>query len=368
MVYVTEVCPEDYEGIMALFKRHDMPQKNFVEWKHFWQDNPAFKDLEHHWPIGWKIKASNKIIGYLGNILLEYSFKGKKLMAATAHAWVVDQEYRKNSILLINNYFRQKNADFLLNTTGGNPVTQKVFSAYKARRIPVKAYDTSLFSIIDYPSFLKSFIKSQKGAVAYREMCSLSYPLSFLMPWLVELRNISRLYNNIGEQAKSCATFDSRFDEFWRSLSQQSDKLLCVRSSQCLNWRYKYALNRQKVWIHSVNENSQILAYAIFIRDDNQAINLKRVRLIDLQTLTPNPNIIFKLIASAEKRCRQEGIHMLEAIGFHTQKRQTLAKWLPHRRKLPVWPFYQTNNPFLEQELQNPDVWDTCLFDGDGSL
>lgn len=368
MVSIAEYCPErDYDGIMALFKRHDMPKKEAEEWKHLWQNNPALKSAESKWPLGWTLKFSGKIVGFLGNIPLEYYLKEQKFTAAAAHSWVVDVEYRKHSILLINNYFRQKNCDFLLNTTGGNPVTQKIFSAYKAKRVPAASYNISFFSIIDYPSFLESLLQ-KKGFTSLNKLCCLGSPLSFLERWWIRLRNFTRNFSDNTCEAKSCETFDDRFNDFWKRVCQQSNRLLCNRNNTSLNWRYQYALRQRRLWIFTIEVNSQIVAYALFLRDDNPAINLKRVRLIDLQTVENTPNTIFKLLESAEKRCRKEGIHMLEAVGFHPHKRRIISKWLPHKRELPVWPFYLTTNPILEKELLNTDVWDPCLFDGDGTF
>ncbi len=367
MVEVTEAELGDFEGIMALFHRHDMPLKKRVEWQNFWQENPVLKNSSYSWPQGWALKDSGNIVGYLGNIPLEYLFKGEKIIAAAAHAWVVDKEYRQHSVELINNYFRQTGADFLINTTGGNPITQKIFLAYKAKKIPADSYDTSLFSIIDYPAFLHS-VAIRKETSFYKQLSILATPLSFLMRWVVEIRNIARYFNDIGGKAEKCRSIGDQFDEFWHTLSQQDQKMLCLRDSQSLKWRYKYALRENRVWIHTVEEGHRMIAYAIFQRDDKPELNLKRIRLVDIQTLEDRSSIIYKLLASAEKRCRKEGVHMLEAVGFHPSKRNIISKWLPHRRKIQVWPFYQTKDSVLDGDLQDVNVWDPCLFDGDGSF
>ena len=367
MVEVTEACLNDYEGIMALFSRHDMPLKKHLEWNYFWQENPVLKDSGFSWPQGWTLKDSGKVVGYLGNVPLEYFFRGRRLIAAAAHAWVVDKAYRQYSVLLINNYFRQAGADFLINTTGGNPITKKIFLAYKAKRIPAHSYDISLFSIINYPAFLKS-VAIKKEAVLYKKIAVFSAPLSFIMRWAVVIRNIAGSSNNGGETVRRCTDINKQFDEFWHTLSRQEKGLLCVRNSMALKWRYKYALHEGRIWIYTVEENGRMIAYAIFHRDDKPECNLKRVRLVDIQTLEDRSSLIFKLLASAEERCRKEGIHMLEAVGFHPHKRQVLSRWLPHKRKMPVWPFYKTGDSLLDSELRCLNVWDPCLFDGDGSL
>ena len=40
-----------------------------------WNKNPAYKK---GWPIGWVLESNKKIVGYLGNIPLNYYLAGKK--------------------------------------------------------------------------------------------------------------------------------------------------------------------------------------------------------------------------------------------------------------------------------------------------
>lgn len=364
---MTEACLDDYNGIMALFKRHDIPRKKYAEWKHLWQGNPILKEENKSWPQGWVLKDSGKIVGYLGNIPLEYFFQGKRLIAAAAHVWVVDEAFRQYSVLLINNYFRQEKADFLINTTGGNPVTRKIFLAYKARKIPALLYDQAQFSILDYPAFIKSVLM-KKGIKFWRKFCFFTAPLSFFIRIGVRVRNIAQYVGDIGCKAKKCDQIDDQFDEFWQELSKQKKRLFCTRDSAWIRWRYKYALADSKVWIYTIEDNCQMIAYAIFMRDDKPELELKRVRLVDLQMIEETPSLVFKLLAAAERRCRKEGVHMLESVGFLPVKRQSISRWLPHKRDIQVWPFYKTDNTSLDNEFQDLDVWDPCLYDGDGSF
>jgi hypothetical protein len=60
---------------------------------------------------------------------------------------------------------------------------------------------------------------------------------------------------------------------------------------------------------------------------------------------------------------------MLEAGGFSPDKQGVIDRWAPHRRKLAAWTyFHKTSSPELQQELQDPHIWDPSQFDGDASL
>ena len=93
------------------------------------------------------------------------------------------------------------------------------------------------------------------------------------------------------------------------------------------------------------------------------------MRLVDLQTLDNDPKTIMEMISSGIIKGQNEGIYMLETLGFNLEKRNVMESYSPYKRKLSCWPiFYKTNNELLSKELANPEIWDPCLFDGDSSL
>ena len=365
MVTVREATFDDYEQIVSLICKYDMPFKSYENWKHIWEGNPHCANAKSRWTIGWVLENdSDELCGYLGNIPLLYELNGKKLIIASGHVWVVDIAYRQHSILLINQYFNQTNADILLNTTAGNERTRKVFSAYKAQQIPVESYDVSYFRITNYHHFLYSFIKKKK-ALFINLFSYLLYPLLKVVD-----KTIKAKYVLTKTPSEICCydNFTNRFDVFWEKLKKNNNKLLCVRDSKSLNWHFKYALIDNKIWILVREKEEKIIGYAILMRDDKKEINLKKIQLVDLQVMGEIHKTTSMLIMAALRRCYREDIHMLEMIGFNAQKRDIARKYLPFKRKLTVLPFYKVMNSQLEYGLKNPDIWDISLYDGDGSL
>jgi hypothetical protein len=167
-----------------------------------------------------------------------------------------------------------------------------------------------------------------------------------------------------------CSQFDERFDSFWDELKRAyPERLLMSRSSEDLQWHFKYALAEKRVWITTFDQNSRLLAYAIFLRQDKPDIQLKRVRLIDFQALNGDHQLLAPMLAWAVRRCQQEGIHMLEAFSLRPDKQAVIDGLAPQRRRLPAWLyFYMATSKGLAQELEDPNVWDPCQYDGDGSL
>lgn len=142
-----------------------------------------------------------------------------------------------------------------------------------------------------------------------------------------------------------------------------------VRNRQALEWHYGYALQQNKAWIVTVDEGSSIRAYAVFLRHDNPRLGLRRMRLVDFQTLDRNPILLESMVYWALERCRNEGIHMLECIGFSADKREVINRIAPHARTLPSWLYYyKTYDASLAKKLSEPNVWDPSQFDGDASL
>jgi hypothetical protein len=136
-----------------------------------------------------------------------------------------------------------------------------------------------------------------------------------------------------------------------------------------LEWHFKRPLENGKAWVLTVGKGSALAAYAIFLRRDNSALSLKRMRLVDFQVLGGNTEFLRALICHALARCRREGIHMLECLGFAPDKQRVIEALAPHRRKLSSWRyFYKATNRQLAQTLEDPGVWDPSCFDGDASL
>jgi hypothetical protein len=115
--------------------------------------------------------------------------------------------------------------------------------------------------------------------------------------------------------------------------------------------------------------NSRVVAYGIFHRQDYREINLQRVRLVDYQSLPGFEDILPSILAWGLNEAREQGIHMLEAFGFRSDKQRMIDKLAPHRRKLNAWGyFHKIVTPTLEHELQDLDAWDPSQYDGDSSL
>ncbi len=363
---VREASFEDHAQIAALQSRYGLESKSFEEWQHLWSANPAYREYQGDLPIGWVLESGDKsLAGYLGNIPLFYEFQGHRFLASVAHSWVVNSQYRSYALLLLEEYFSQEIVELFLNATVG-PAASDSFAVFQSSPVPAGAWDQSAFWITNYQRFLAGWLVMKGFPLAK----PLSYVLS-LGP-LVKNTLLKRTLSpaSAGVALQACTEIDNRFDVFWDALRKRNPHVLrAVRSREILEWHFKYALRSNRAWIVTAGTSSCITAYAIFCRYDNPRLGLKRMRLTDFQTLDGNTTLLECMLCWALGKCRSEGIHMLESIGFRAEKQDIISKAAPYERKLPSWLyFYKTRDRDLAEKLTDPNVWDPSQFDGDASL
>ncbi|MGI8744124.1 MAG: hypothetical protein ACR2NN_16430 [Bryobacteraceae bacterium] len=348
---VREASFDDYAPITALGQKYGLKARTPDEWLHLWVNNPEYRSRPG-WPIGWVLENNKgELVGAICNIPLRYEFKGQTLITATGRCWVTEAEYRGYAILLLDEYFNQPNVDLFLNTT----VNQHAMEAYKSfdsPRVPKGSWDRSAFWITNYAGFAKSALAARKSTPL------LTYPLaaSLLMKDCLTHCGIRPEVRVSVEQG-----FDERFDVFWSELREKKfDILIGVRTREVLDWHFRYPLQSRQLYILTASNRDRLIAYAIFYRKDKEEYGLKRVRLVDYQSLDDNPATLASMLACILSTCRKERIHMLEDVGCCLQ-----GVAAPHRRELPSWLFYYKAK---EQQLAAAAAWQPSLFDGDSSL
>ena len=169
---------------------------------------------------------------------------------------------------------------------------------------------------------------------------------------------------------KACPDFDDRFDTFWEDLKKKNrHSLLAVRTREVLGWHFKHELLGKRLWIVTVVDGPRLIAYGIFQKVINRRSGFKQVMLVDYQSLEDSTSMLEPLLSWTLRRCRSEGIHMLEHTGRWLEKGEFIDTAAPYRRKLSTWTyFYRANNPELRELLNDRRVWAPSLFDSDATL
>jgi hypothetical protein len=355
---------EDYEAIAALHTRNGLRVETQEEWLHLYANNPLYIGDRRSWPIGWVLETRRgEVVGYLGNIVCKYELGGNTLTVLTGRGWVVDRPYRVQSISLLNELLRQKHVDLYLFTTP-NPTTSRIFELLRLPRVPTGEWDKSAFWITNYRGFGASL-----RALKFPALPKLAAVAAGAAFYIADKTNHRVTVSRHQLPIELCSGFDERFDEFWHKLKTgRRNVLLALRTRDTLNWHFKFALANGKLWIAAIIRNKTIVAYAVFLRQDVPRFGLKRVRLIDFQSIDSKEQLCISLLHWALQRCRREGIHMLEWVGLSSES-AIATQLAPHFRTLPFWTyFYSPANKAFAQTLSSADTWDPTLLDGDASL
>jgi hypothetical protein len=146
--------------------------------------------------------------------------------------------------------------------------------------------------------------------------------------------------------------------------------LLALRTREALEWHFKFTLAANRIWIAAIPDGVRLAAYAIFQRDDNRNSGLKRVRLVDYQSIDGSADLLSPILSWALDRCHQGGIQALESTGRWLGAGEFMDTAAPYRRKLATWTYYyRANERGLEERLTNPLAWECASsFDGDATL
>ena len=364
---IREATFDDYAEIANLQQRcRLLPIKGFEDWRHLWVANPAYLRQTAKLPIGWVLDSPGTgVVGYLGNIPLWYEMFGRRYVAAAGYSWVVDERFRALSPLLVERYLSQPAVELFVIATVNRAASQ-CLSMFGIHKAPVGAWDKSSFWITAPRSFAEHWLQT-KGIPCAK-------PLSWALAPAVFIANLpaaQKLKNQRPECRVSVRyTVDQEFDEFWYTLTSAKPNVLrAVRTTEVLDWHYAPALRAGSAWFVTVHRGSSMVAYATFFRHDNDALGLKRARIVDFQSLDEDLGLLEAILSCALKKCRQDNVDMLESIGFCERTKACISGAAPFHRQLPSWLYYyQVRDVPLGELLNDSMVWDPSQYDGDASL
>jgi hypothetical protein len=355
---------EDYPQIQRLEAAHLAATLSAEEWPRLWLDSPLWPRLGGDWQIGWVLEDSvGQVVGSLTSLPSLYRFRGQDLVCANARSWVASPEYRGYAAWLMEEFFNQPGVDLVISTTA-NSNSEPVARAL-ANRVPVGDWETLAYWVTGY----RGFSRMALGKLGIPLAGALALPTSAAL-WLKDSLFARALPAfSSGEVISAIDNFDPRFDGFWEEVVRQNpDKLLAARDSRTLAWHYAIPLRRGGLWIFTAVRNGLLRAYCVLKRQDWRQ-GVRRMRVIDYQTLEPEVDLLPELLQSALGRCAAEGVYVLEHLGCGLPRMRGFDQFAPHRRKRTSWPYYyQTADPALAAELRRPEVWDPSTYDGDASI
>jgi hypothetical protein len=353
---------EDYPQVQRLESAYLHDTLPPTDWRGLFLDNPLWPRLGDRWPLGWVLEdAAGRIVGSFTNIPSLYRFRGRELICGNGRGWAVAPEYRGYALWLIDEYFNQSNVDLFINTTVD--VTAVPALSTLAARIPIGDWQTTAYWVTGYRGFACKALEKMRVPLAGL----LALPAAGTL-WVKDALSARPLPPPAAEIA-TCDHFDSQFDLFWEELVRQNPgKLLGVRDSRALSWHFAIPMRRGHLWIFTAGRNGLLRAYAVFKRQDRRE-GVRRMRLIDYQSLETDTDLLPGLLQAALRRSVAEGFYILEHLGRGLPKTQSIDRCAPYRHQRPSWPFYyHAADPALDAELRSPDPWDPSEYDGDASF
>jgi len=351
---------DDLKKIKELCIRNNLKVEKI--YKEVWQNFPNFNEFENV-PIGWVIENNEgNIVGVILNLFMNYRLNDKSYKASVVSTWAVDDNYRSDSMNLIFKWIYQKNVDLLVDNRRTER-SAKILKSFKFKNVPTKDYEKIIYWVLDYPNFIKSAVKKKlKIKIG---------PISIIPAAILKFYDFAMNRNknfNLNKKTLEVKSFDKKFDLFWDKLPK-NNKFMAERDIASLEWHFARGIKEKRISVLTLFNENNLIGYIVVMRSDNKKIGLKRMKIVDIQTLSNVQENTNDLIGNAIVYARKEGIHILELMGFGKNIREQALKTNPYMRTLSSSPFfYKIISDKLKNVFSEDVEWDASLFDGDGSL
>ncbi|MCK4782146.1 MAG: hypothetical protein KAV87_00235 [Desulfobacteraceae bacterium] len=357
---------EDERAVQVLCHRNglDGEQSEFA-WQQLWSDNPFYRK---DWPLGWVLEANKEIVGYIGNVPRSYSYGGKQLIVGAARAFVVDVDFRSNSLQLLATFFSRNPADVFL-FSSANELAAPLYRIAGAKMLPQENYNLSLIWVVSGIDFVSSVLRKKGYGENIAKIAGRIMGPSFAIESTVKQR--WKLYSNHNVELLHPSEISSEFVTFWEALvNEKSDCFIARRDGASLKWQFGHpaAAYRQPIILCSTT-NGGLRGYAILTRWDSPAFGLKRIMVTDLIVLDNDEDVIRDLVAAAFRRARDERVHMLQMMGFPPLIRKIIEVFRPIKQRSPSHSFlYFAKDADVAAGLARPEAWYASVMDGDTTI
>jgi hypothetical protein len=365
MVRIREVEDCDLEPVGRLLVSQGWGAPTARDWRWMWEENPAVR--RRRLPRGWVLLDRDVVAGFLGNMVQEYQFGDRMLVAAVAAGLVVAPAARGSSLQLIASHARQPNVDLLLNTTAA-PHVSKIHQFLKFRRVPQPTFDRSAYWVLRPTPFARSaLVKKGVPRAAAR-------PVAPFLALLIRTEGLRRRWprearSGIELKVINPPSIGNEFDRLWQRRLGECPRLLAVRDAQTLRWHFAARGRPHPPFLVCASSGSELLGYAAVVRQDAAHLGLARARVADIFVEHDDPEIIRQLLVRSASHARSTGADMLEIIGLPRPIRGVVDGLRPLEIRDGSSPFvYKAVDPALDEKLADESAWYAGLFDGDGSI
>ena len=262
----------DYKKIKFIVKKNNNDIPPFNSWKNIWSKNPNYKIKK---PIADILLNNNQLCGYHSIIPKKLIYKSKRYKILVSSNWVVNKEYRKFSMQLLNKFFNM-NADIYLTTTANREVAN-IWKTFGATTVMPALTNLVIYKILSPYNIINSFFKKKKKYAPKFIIKLLSYFFKIYLhtkSHINEKSNI-KLYNiNID---------DLYLEKFNKEFEKKIQGSIEKRSSNNLKWYLNLIKYDKKIFIKQIKINNIPIGYVVIIGKNEKKINLKRAFVAEIK-------------------------------------------------------------------------------------
>jgi len=308
----------------------DVWKSRFRMW---WRDNPA---MNIHTSRGWILEnKKTEIVGFMGNVPVNFLVNGKKTTAAAAASWYVRPEVQgATSILPVLKFVGQKDMAVLLSTTPSKRVARmNLKTGFSRAELPYNKkeywYVLNHRGLFNYS--LKKRIQSKKVIFIIK---ILLFPTNIFFAGLQILQNKRKSKASSSARICSiCTRCGSSFTDLWQNNIKENIATL-YRDAENLNWLCFSEAVKDKRYLIQCNEkgSNKLLGYFIF---DIKTLN-NEARLMELKdAFIPiiEKETVFSLIRESINIAQQLNVHAVIFWATDEALDRVLKKALVIRRK-----------------------------------
>ena len=359
---------EDAVAVKNLHRKVGFRNEDKDNWPALWTNNPVWAKTNPKPCIAWVLEAEGQTVVYIANIPLLCHYKGRTLVAAASGGFAVDPAYRGYGLMLAAAFYEQENVDIFLNTSASVP-SASIYHRFKAIPLPQKDYDKISFWVLRPQPFMASVFRKVNLNSPFvwltSNLSAILLRLDIAIRRKRPQKKASQFEKQLAISLIDISEVGPEFDTLWFRKIREENRLLSYRTSETLQWHF--ADRRAKVIC--CHRNSDLVGYAVVIRDDVETFGLVRSKIVDLIAENNDSQVVDQLLESAYDYAQNDGSHVLEIMGFPHDIRDSILQNRPYIRKAPNWPYYyQARNIEIQSELQEENSWYACPFDGDASL
>ncbi len=350
---VREAKFKDFKYISQLQKRHKL--KSIIKYKKKFLTNYNYFSKKN--PIGWVLEDKGKIRGFIGNFIKKYYYNNKSYYSSAANSLVLDEDYRANTFLLLRKYFKQKKISFFFNSSP-NYSSFKIWKKLGAYEIPQSTINRKLFYFLKIDNSINSYFSKKKIKIPFFFISIISFLLAVIF--------IKKRKPEVNDESKlvQIKKFDQRIKTFFKK-NFKKNKLNLSRDRLWFDMYYNKQ-NSNKSFIYAVIKKSKIIGLIGFVEDNDTSINLKRLKLSDIEVLKDDKRIYDTIFRKISSNTNIKKYDLIETQGFSPGKFNIIKKLFHLDLKTKSYPFlFKSDKKNINLMLNKKNIWDFSLIDGD---